>query len=242
MAKYYALDPWYSDASVNNRNIKVIFDTGNDSNSFIACKKFPELSRTPIPVSPDAMMRFNLNIAPKFRIPTIGAGASMKDLYKHIVGHNIQRRVSLDQYHTLMQSLGFIFTQTGGGGQHIINLEIASISIDISGLPFPLTVRAYCSYIDSEWDVLFSMKYIASLLEKKIIVSPTSRTAPLYIEYASLQRDIDKGSMNVHDIDALIEDESASDRLSILLEKKARAEEIRATRVPAKEIFLSGSQ
>lgn len=138
--------------------------------------------------------------------------------------------------------MGFIFTQTGGGGSHIINLEIAFVSIDIAGLPFPLMVRAYCSYIDSEWDVLFSMKYIASLLEKNIIVSPTSTTAPLYAEYASLQRDIERSSLNVRDIDALIEDESASDRLSILLEKKTRSAEIRATRVPAKEIFLTNPQ
>lgn len=241
MAKYYALDPWYSYASVNGKNIKVVFDTGNDSNSFIACKKFPELPRTPIPVPPDVMMRFNLKVAPKFRIPTVEAGISMKDLYKHIVGHNVQRRIPQDQYHTLMQSLGFVFTQTGGGGSHIINLEIASLSIDISGLPFPLTVRAYCSYIDSEWDALLSMKYIASLLEKRIIVTPTSRTAPLYAEYASLQRDIERESLNIHDIDALIESDTESDRLAIFL-KKTRSAEIRATRVPAKEIFLSGPQ
>lgn len=103
MTKYYAIDPWYSDASFDGKNIKIVFDTGNDSNSFIACKKFPGLTRTPIPVPTDVMMRFNLTIAPKLRIPTIGEGTSMKDLYKHIVGHNVPRRISPDQYHTLMQ-------------------------------------------------------------------------------------------------------------------------------------------
>lgn len=214
MTKYYIVDPWYTDISIQGKRVNAIFDTGNASNSFISCKRFPNLPRIQIPVPVETVQYFNKEISPLYNILPIQDNISMKDLYKHIQG-----KIPRDKYIDIMKSLGFVFIQGVSGSSHIINLEIS-----ITGVPFSLTARLYCSYVsDIEYDVLFSVLYIASLLDKRIMVSPMNTTKNLYIDSLSLM--------------SRQSDESVSDKfidnMSLIIQKRQHM------KFPAREVLLS---
>lgn len=247
MTKYYIVDPWFANVSIQGRSVKAVFDTGNASNSFISCKKFPTLERVQIPVSQEVITFFNSHIATKYQLSRIEHGITMKDLYKHIRG-----KIPNDKYIDIMESLGFIFVQSGTGSRNVINLEIVSLEFHIEGIPFPLQARLYCSYIDTRFDILFSMRYITTLLDKRIMISPTRRTKELYTETTSLEKEVNLLSMqikqalisnpNMDSVDLLISDNVYQERMKGMMMKKSRIDEISRMKFPAREVLLSSPE
>lgn len=238
MSKYYMVDPWFASVSVQGQKVNAVFDTGNASHSVISCKRFPSLKRIQIPVPERTIQYFNTDISPQYGIPPLVA-INMKDLYKYLQG-----RIPQNKYIDVMESLGFIFTQSGNGSFSIVNLEIVSLEFQIEGVPFPLSANLYCSYVsDIEFDILFSMKYISNLLDRKIIITPTRRTKELYTEISNLEKDIRILSIRTKqlssDIDTLVSDPSHLIDIQEIISKKQRRQEIHLMKFPAREVLLS---
>lgn len=222
MSVYSIIDPWFSDSYLNGRSISVLFDTGNESNSYITCSRFPMLERIQIPVSDDTIEYFNTHLSSKYALDTIERGVTMKSLYL-----DLKDRVSTID----MENMGYKYIETPLGHKSVINLEVVDIKIDVRGLRDPLITRVYCSSLDSDFDILFSMKYITSLLSRYIIVSPTSQTAHLYQEIESLESKIRDLSRDISYLN------TAS--IPMLMDMNKRLSEIRTTRFPVKLVTLS---
>lgn len=129
--KYYVIDPWFTSISIGKQKVNAVFDTGNASYSYISCKKFPGIQRISIPVPEETLRYLNEQVCSMYGIDPL-LSANMKELYKHVHG-----KIPESQYKEVMESLGFMFVQSGSGSLSIINLEIMSIELQVEGIPFP---------------------------------------------------------------------------------------------------------
>lgn len=210
--------------------VRAIFDTGNESNSVLSCKRFPGIPRIPIRVDEATIRYFNDNVASMYDISYVEGDISMKDLYKICQG-----KIPNDQYIDVMKALGFKFVQGVSGSLSIINLEIASIEFHIGGVPFKFRANLYCTYsVDTPYDVLFSAKYIASLLDRHIVISPRSDTKHLYSEIASLSKEIK--ALTMINRRALTPD---MQRIRLIMQSKKKLDELYSRRFDAKMVTIS---